>query len=125
MGRRWQLSIATTMPAILIAGACGIAPVSRTPTPPPTITFVDPHGRPRAWGGGVCPVRGPHGHTYGPVPAAAFVDDAGAFRDTRTITNFTGMHPWRGRMCGIDRFHQHAVASPSELQGPAEPEDAR
>ena len=97
--------------------ACGIAPVTSAPGPPPTVAYVNPHGRPRAFGGGVCPVSGRHEHIYPPVPAAFFVDDAGAWRDTRPIHSFAGPHPWRGRGCAVARYHQHAIA-PGDLDAP-------
>lgn len=101
--------------ATLFTSACGIAPVTSTPAPPPTVAYVNPHGRPRAFGGGVCPVSGRHEHIYPPVPDAFFVDDAGAWRDTRPIGSFTGPHPWRRRRCGIARYHQHAI-NPGDLE---------
>lgn len=97
--------------ALLWCTSCGVVPVTTTPRAPPTFAYVEPHGRPRAWGGGVCPVRGRHEHVYPPVPAAAFVDDNGAWRDTRTIVSFSGPHPWPGRPCTIPRYHQHATST--------------
>lgn len=97
------------VPALLLCASCGVVPVSTTAQAPPTFAYVEPHGRPRAWGGGVCPVRGRHEHVYPPVPAAAFVDDNGAWRDTRAIVSFSGPHPWPGRPCTIPRYHQHAA----------------
>jgi hypothetical protein len=93
----------------MVLAACGIAPVKTAPTKPPTYTFVDPHGRPRAYGGGVCPVFGRHAHVYPPTPRQAFVDDNGAARDTRTLLSFSGPHPWHGRTCTLPVVHQHAA----------------
>ena len=110
-------SAAASAAAILLASilvACGIAPVTTTPTPPPTVGYLNPHGRPRAFGGGVCPIQGRHEHVYPPVPKAFFVDVGGAWRDVRAITSFTGPHRWRGGICQTSRFHQHAVA-PGDL----------
>lgn|GEM_PF-1374587 len=93
----------------VVVGGCGIAPVIHTPTPPPVIRYIDPHGRPRAFGGGVCPFRGPHTHVYPPVPRASFVLDGGSWRDTRSIVTFPGRHPWRGGTCPIEQVHHHAA----------------
>jgi hypothetical protein len=49
---------------------------------------------------------------YPPVPAAFFVDDGGAWRDTRVIVSFNGAHAWTGQQCTIPRYHQHAKAAP-------------
>ncbi len=95
--------------ALLSTFACGIAPVTSRPAPAPTVAYHNPHGRPRAYGGGVCPVSGRHEHTYPPVPAEFFVDVTGAWRDTRRIESFAGPHAWHGRRCTISRYHQHAV----------------
>ncbi len=104
--------------ALLLCAGCGVVPVTTTPQAPPTFAYVEPHGRPRAWGGGVCPVRGRHEHVYPPVPAAAFVDDDGAWRDTRAIVSFSGPHLWQsGRQCTIPRYHQHAT--PAATSTPA------
>jgi hypothetical protein len=66
-----------------MSGACGVAPVSTTPRPPPVTMYIDPHHRPRAYGGGICPLLGRHTHVYPPVPAAAFVPEGDAWRDGR------------------------------------------
>lgn len=88
---------------------CGIAPIQREPGPPRAYRFVDAHGRPRAWGGGACPLTGPHEHLYPPVPPAAFVDDHGAWRETRALTGFDGPHRWKNGRCTRPTWHQHVV----------------
>jgi hypothetical protein len=93
----------------LVAIACGVAPVRERPGPPPTWTYVDPHGRPRAFGGGVCPLQGRHVHGWPPSPRGAFVDDAGAWRDTRRLVTFAGAHALGARRCATPTLHQHAL----------------
>ncbi len=69
---------------ITFTAACGVAPVTTQPSPPPLTAYAGPHQRPRAYGGGVCPLHGRHEHVYLAVPPEAFVDDgSGAYRDTR------------------------------------------
>ncbi len=96
-----------------VVGACAEVKILRDPAPPHTTRFFDPHGRPRAFGGGVCPLRGPHDHVYGAVPAAAFVIvdsvKGAAYRDTRKRVAFTGPHDWRGDRCTLPTFHEHVV----------------
>jgi hypothetical protein len=94
---------------VVISAACGVVPVRSTPAPPTTWTYVDPHGRPRAFGGGVCPLQGRHAHGWPPAPASAFVDDDGAWRDTRRIVSFPGPHRLGARRCAIPTLHQHAL----------------
>lgn len=94
-------------------GACADVKILRDPAPPHTTRFIGPHGRPRAFGGGVCPLRGAHEHVYGAVPAAAFVVDDSvtppAFRDTRARVAYDGPHVWRGGRCTLPGFHEHVV----------------
>jgi hypothetical protein len=92
-----------------LGSACGVVPVRSTPGPPPSWTYVDPHGQPRAFGGGVCPLQGRHTHGWPPAPAAAFIDDHGAWRDTRRITTFPGPHRLGARACTIPTLHRHAL----------------
>lgn len=96
---------------VLLVSSCGAVPVRSTPGPAGRVVYVDPHGRPRAFGGGVCPLRGRHEHGWPPTPPSAFVDDAGAWRDTRAIVSFSGAHTLSGRRCGVVGWHQHALAS--------------
>lgn len=109
----------------VVVGGCGIAPVIHTATSPPVVQYVDPHGRPRAFGDGVCPVRGPHTHVYPPVPREAFVVVDGRWRDTRAIVTFPGRHPSRQGVCPFDHVHQHAVAqtdpAPEPVRGSGSP----
>lgn len=97
----------------VVVSACADVKILREPEPPHTTRFIDPHGRPRAFGGGVCPLRGPHDHVYPAVPAAAFVVDdsvaGGAFRDTRARQAFAGPHDWRGGRCTLPTWHEHIV----------------
>jgi hypothetical protein len=69
--------------AVVVVGlvGCSVVAVQDRPAPPTPHRFVDPHRRPRAYGGGTCPLVGVHAHVYPPVPPAAFVDDHGAARD--------------------------------------------
>ena len=89
--------------------ACADVKIVRDPQPPHTTRFVGPHGRPRAFGGGVCPVRGVHAHVYGAVPAAAFVKDAAhdAYKDVRARVAFNGPHEWHGDRCTLPGWHEH------------------
>lgn len=66
---------------VVAAVGCSVVAVQDRPAPPTPHRFVDPHRRPRAYGGGTCPLVGVHAHVYPPVPPAAFVDDHGAARD--------------------------------------------
>ncbi len=93
-----------------LAGACAVVPVRTTPGPPPTWNYLDPHGRPRAFGGGVCPLQGRHTHGWPPAPAVSFVDDDGAWRDTRRMAPFAGPHRLGTRRCAIPALHHHAIA---------------
>ena len=97
---------------VLLCGwslGCGIAPIRSAPGPPRTYRFVDAHGRPRAWTGGVCPVAGRHDHVYPPVPPEAFVDDNGAWRETRSLRGFDGPHRWKNGRCTPPTWHQHVI----------------
>lgn len=91
-----------------MAAAC-VAPVrwSGPAAPPDDHVFVGRHGRPIAYGGGVCPVEARHLHPYPPVPRALFVDDKGAARDTRRAIAFFDPHPHVGRTCFIAGLHHH------------------
>ena len=103
---------------VVSAAGCGIAPIQRegsngvaasTPGPPRTHRYVGAHGRPRAWGGGVCPVLAPHDHLYPPVPPLAFALDDGAWRDRRGLQAYAGPNPWGQRRCTQSVWHQHAI----------------
>lgn len=98
-----------------VLGACGVVPVTQTPGPPPVWTFVDPHGRPRAFGGGVCPLQGRHTHGWPPSPQRAFVDDNGAWRETRRLVSYAGAHSVGDRRCAVPTLHQHAIDDVSML----------
>ncbi|MDP2344199.1 MAG: hypothetical protein Q8O67_24790 [Deltaproteobacteria bacterium] len=103
-------AVVVVVGALVFGGCgCGIAPIQREPGPPRAYRFVDAHGRPRAWGGGACPLTGPHEHLYPPVPPAAFVDDHGAWRETRALTGFDGPHRWKNGRCTRPTWHQHVV----------------
>lgn len=78
--------------------------------PPDDHTFVGRHGRPLAYGGGVCPVEARHLHPYPPVPRAAFVDEKGAARDTRAIVAFFDPHPHALRTCVMFGLHYHLAS---------------
>jgi hypothetical protein len=102
--------------AALVAGAivadlagCGVAPIREGPGPPTTTEYHGPHGRPRAFGGGVCPLTTRHAHPWPPVPAEAFVQREGAWRDTRRIVALVGPHPLDGGRCERTGWHQHAL----------------
>lgn len=104
----------TMLGALLLASAC-VAPVQwqRVPHEPSRYTYVGAHGVPLAFGGEVCAIRGRHTHGYPPVPAAAFVLEDGAARDTRTLYAYVDPHPHYGRTCFRERWHLH-------LEPPAE-----
>jgi hypothetical protein len=98
--------------SVVVVGAlpaCGVAPIRNDPGPPTTTIYVGPHGRPRAWGGGVCPLRTRHAHAYPPVPAAAFVVDGDGWRDTRRIVAFEGPHALAHGQCARTGRHEHAL----------------
>jgi hypothetical protein len=106
---RLRFVVAALLPAV--AAGCGVVALRATPGPPDAVAYVGPHARPRAYGGGVCPLRDRHVHPWGPVPAAAFVLDDGAWRDTRTIVSFSGPHALDRGRCATNRWHQHALPS--------------
>ena len=103
-------TLVTALIVLLVTTSCGIVALRPTPGPPRRFVYVDPHGRPRAWGGGVCPLRGRHEHAWPPTPPSAFVDDDGAWRDTRAIVSFDGPHDLDGHRCNTTGWHQHALA---------------
>ncbi len=90
------------------AGAC-VAPVQwqRVPHEPSRFPYVGQHGVPLAFGGGVCAISERHTHGYPPVPAAAFIDDEGAARDSRELYAYVDPHPHHGRTCFRERWHLH------------------
>jgi hypothetical protein len=107
----------TVVVIVSLLGACGVAPVrwSDSAAPPPEWTYVGAHGRPLAYGGGVCTVTTPHAHKYPPAPKEAFeVTSAGAF-DKRALIPFFGRHPHQGRTCHIDGWHLHTEAPDAAL----------
>lgn len=85
--------------------------------PPDDHTYVGRHGRPLAYGGGVCPVESRHLHPYPPVPRAAFVDEQGAARDTRPIVAFFDPHPHAGRTCVMFGLHYHLQEDVTSVGG--------
>lgn len=95
---------------------CGVAPVRRDGTPalPPTWRYVGAHGRPLAFGGGVCPVAGTHEHEFPPSPRDAFIQTGGGLKDTRPTWPFYGSHPHQGRTCFREGWHLH-LEPPSSL----------
>ncbi|MBM4280654.1 MAG: hypothetical protein FJ137_07790 [Deltaproteobacteria bacterium] len=111
-----RIGVVDIVVAVALAGAggagCGVVALRATPGPPDAVAYVGPHGRPRAYGGGVCPLGERHQHPWPPTPAAAFVLDDGAWRDTRTIASFPGPHALGRGHCATSRWHQHALASP-------------
>jgi hypothetical protein len=99
----------------VVGAACALVPISDVPAPPQPTHYLGPHGRPRAFGGGVCPLQGRHDHVYPAVPRAAFVDVDGAAKDTRRFVAFKGPHPWLHGRCSLSTWHQHvAPANPTE-----------
>lgn len=102
---RTSLSLALL---VTLAAAC-VAPVQwqRVPHEPSRFTYVGAHGVPLAFGGEVCAIRERHTHGYPPVPAAAFVDEGGAVRDTRKLYAYVDPHPHYGRTCFRERWHLH------------------
>jgi hypothetical protein len=105
--------------AAILVFTCGcIAPVrwGGPAAPPDDHIFVGRHGRPIAYGGGVCPVEARHLHPYPPVPRAHFVDDKGAARDTRKAIAYFDPHPTRARTCFIAGLHYHFETPTSGLQ---------
>jgi hypothetical protein len=107
--------------AALALSSCGVVAVRKTPGPPRRFVYVDPHGRPRAHGGGVCPLQGRHEHGWAPTPSSEFVAEAGAWRDTRAIVAFPGPHALGGRRCGTVGWHRHAVPATAMTAPPAPP----
>lgn len=96
---------------VAVAGlvGCSIVAIRDTPGPPDPTVYVDPHGRPRAFGGGVCPLRGRHLHGYPPVPGAAFVLVGDAWQDQRPRKGFLGPHVWRSGRCSLPTWHEHVL----------------
>ena len=91
------------------AAGCNAAPV-RTEPPfgaPPLTTYDGPHGRPIAFGGGVCPIVTPHRHPFPAVPTTAFVWGPRGARDTRPRYAYVSPHPHHGRTCFREGWHLH------------------
>lgn len=111
--------LAPLLVGVVVVGAVSacVAPVrwSGAAKPPDDHLFVGRHGRPLAYGGGVCPVEARHLHRYPPVPAAAFVTDGDAARDTRAIFPYFDAHPHHRRTCFIARLHYHLEPPRPEL----------
>ena len=112
-------SQAVVVVAVLMISGCGIAPIQREPGPPRTHRYIDAHARPRAFGGGVCPLTGAHNHYYPPVPPTAFVDDNGAWRETRKLQPFDGPHAWKRGRCTQSSWHQHVADEPATADAPS------
>ena len=93
----------------LLAAACHVVPVRAEgpPGPPPVTAYDGPHGRPLAFGGGVCPIVSPHRHAYPAVPVAAFVEGPKGNRDVRPRYAYVGPHPHSGRTCFREGWHLH------------------
>ena len=108
--RRALAPAAFVVVAAAVASSCSVVGVRPTPGPPRRVAYGDAHGLPRAYGGGVCPLRGRHEHTWPPTPLSAFVDDDGAWRDMRAIVSFEGPHALSGRRCSKTGWHQHALS---------------
>lgn len=89
--------------------ACGVAPVrwDGAPLPPSRHGYAAPHGRPRAYGGGVCPLEQPHSHSYPPVPRASFESTERGFVDVRAMYAFFGPHPHHHGACFKREWHLH------------------
>lgn len=112
---------AVALPCLVVLVAalagCGVAPVRRdgTPSLPPTWRYVGPHGRPLAFGGGVCPVAGSHEHEFPPSPRGAFVPSPEGLRDARRTWPFFAPHPHHGRTCFREGWHLHLEPPAPEL----------
>jgi hypothetical protein len=104
-------AVAAVVAAVAVVGLGCVVPIRDTPGPPDPTVYVDPHGRPRAFGGGVCPLRGRHLHAYPPVPPAAFVLVGDAWRDQRPRLAFRGPHVWRSGRCSLPSWHEHVVVT--------------
>ena len=101
-----RLTVVTS--ALAAALAC-VAPVqwSGPAREPPRVLYQGPHGVPRAFGGGVCPLESAHRHGYPPVPRQAFVEGTSGARDARPLYAYFGTHPHHGRTCFHEGLHLH------------------
>ncbi len=91
----------------LVVIACQTAGVIKEARPPDRHPYAGPHGRPRAYGGGVCAITHAHTHSYPPVPAAAFTQSEDGAVDERPRYPFWDTHPHHTRTCFRTKWHLH------------------
>ena len=102
-----------------LCACANVVPVrdSAAPLARPMFGYAGHHGRPRAFGGGVCAVDTPHVHTYPPSPRGAFHASPQGAVDDRRLVPFIGAHLWRGHACTLAGWHLHVDASQPEAAG--------
>jgi hypothetical protein len=91
------------------AMACGVAPVQwgGRAKAMERVPYVGPHGKPRAYGGGVCPIKSRHSHIWPPVPRGAFAQTPQGFRDQRPLYPYFSDHSHHDGSCFETGWHLH------------------
>jgi hypothetical protein len=95
--------------ALCLLGACGVAPVqwSGSPKIVEPIPYAGPHGKPRAYGGGVCAIKSVHSHYWPPVPKGAFQETPDGYRDQRALYGYLSAHSHYEGSCFREGWHMH------------------
>lgn len=104
--RAWRAAVGLAIGVGLLVG-CGTAGVIKDAKPPERHPYASPHGRPRAYGGGVCAITSPHTHSYPPVPARAFTATDDGAVDERPRYPYWDTHPHHRRTCFRTEWHLH------------------
>ncbi len=90
------------------AASCAqVAPVRDQAGLAPSWLYATTHGRPLAFGGGVCTINAPHHHRYPPSPRAAFSNTAAGWFDTRKMWPYLDAHAQNGNTCHTVGWHLH------------------
>ncbi len=94
---------------LCLSGASGIAPVQWGGSPKilESIPYAGPHGKPRAYGGGVCAIKSLHSHFWPPVPESAFLKTPSGYRDQRVLYGYFSSHSHHEGSCFREGWHMH------------------
>ena len=89
--------------------ACGLSRVQWGGDPhfPERVHYIGAHGKPRAYGGGVCAIRSRHTHQWKPVPLEAFRLSADGYREQRTLHPYFSKHSHVDGTCYAKGWHLH------------------